>query len=311
MLPLWLLLIVIVYLLTCNASIDCSSTNFHILHPDYDINSISVINKIEGNKSCVSFIRTKEGIMYVIKQMLDPKLSRQFSRVKEALGSYISESVPIPMNAVSIIPPDMYVPGKIFLDRPATIHTWVTGYQICTLPQFQHINIKQYTKERTDVADWGLSRSVIHSMSLYPDLPIIVAFDTFVGNRDRGPSNFFFDEKTNRFFGIDLDLSFKANLAELACQKIEEFLRSRPTFTLNEMRALEKYRDTLKILLAKNPPELLHKLLDMLSVQAGFNPHLDPNSKVARTILECKKWISDNYIHVQILVELLDKLMNR
>ncbi len=289
-------------------NIKCIFQTFSFLNSDYNIRSIKTFKTLKTFKSYVTFNKTKEGEIYLIKQMIHIKLGRQFTRIKEALGSCIAQSAAIiPMNIVNIISPDIYVPGKTFPKRTATIHTFVPGSLVSSLRAFRNITIKQFKKNSAKSADWGLSRAVIRSMSIHPDLAIIVAFDTFIGNRDRCNKNVIFNKKTKRFYGIDLDISFKTYLSELACQKVQVYLMHRASFNFREISALKKYRDILIMLLQKNPPELLHQALDSLSLQAGFDPKINKSKKIAKT----KKWITNNYIHVCKLVELLNRIVGR
>jgi hypothetical protein len=87
----------------------------------------------------------------------------------------------------------------------------------------------------------GLTIEIIQNMAKHPDLPRIVALDTFVGNADRSPPNLYYDEITDRFCGIDMAASFSSPLALAAYQRLEG-LKSH--LTSGELSALIDYANT-------------------------------------------------------------------
>lgn len=61
-------------------------------------------------------------------------------------------------------------------------------------------------------------------MSRYKDLPVLVALDTFVGNADRAGSNYFCDETTDTFYGIDMASSFNQDLCATSLKTSNSWL---------------------------------------------------------------------------------------
>lgn len=78
----------------------------------------------------------------------------------------------------------------------------------------------------------GLTLAVIQDMAKHPDLPKIVALDTFVGNADRSCPNLYYDKVADRFCGIDMAASFSSPLAFWACQQLVKLKKSE--FTQDE-----------------------------------------------------------------------------
>ena len=290
-------------------SIAIVASTFDLLDPDYDSNKITVLDFIlNHDKSYITFIMDHDQNIFLIKQSRGYKLAVRegpLLSVREMLAGYIAESNGILANRVRIIPAGYALPGKLYVQRPATLHTLAPGKPPVQLFIHQPMN-KKFSKEQ-----WGLSYKVIHDMSLHPDLPLIVAFDSFIANGARRRSSLFYDEKSDRFCAIDLESSFKKNLCKLACNRIDTLLQDK-TFKLTsqELCGLILYRDTLKKLNERHSPEELHMKLDEFLLQAGIIPSSSLfNDKVADMIQFYKKNIFENYKHSQELVLLLDRLI--
>jgi len=199
-----------------------------------------VFDTFENHKSQVHFL-VQGANRFVVKQMISEDIKKQFCLIREALASCIAESLDIPVNHIRIIPPGARFPGKKFTERAATLHTFAHGRSLLDPGKYRYLKIKQLWKEALPKEHWGLTWQVIHNMSLHPDLPIIVAFDTFIGNSDRCPHNLRYHGKSDHFCGIDMEISFNKNLSNIAVDQIRRLLKSATRLSHKELMGLETY----------------------------------------------------------------------
>ncbi len=293
-------------------SINSVASTFDLLDPDYDVNKITVFNFQQTRRTYVTYIKDEAQNIFVIKQSkLYDSIARQgpLSAVRETLAAYIAESNGIPANRVRMLLVGYAIPGKLYLERLATLHTFVPGSCLNS----KALYIRQLWKENEPEKQVGLTLRVIHDMSLHPDLSLIVALDTFVGNSDRGNNNFYYDEKADRFWAFDFGSTFVKNLAEIARQFVESLLQDESLkLKPQELCGLILYRDTLKKLNEKHSPSELHLKLDEFLLQAGIIPGSSLyNDEVAGMIQSYKEAIFNSSISSQKLVRLLSRFIKR
>jgi hypothetical protein len=169
--------------------------------------------------------------------------------------------------------------------------------------------IQQPEKPTVAIAEWGLTRRVIKDMALHPDLPKIVALDTFIANADRHRGNFFYDKKSDHFFAIDLESSFNKNLASYACDLIKLMIADKQEIiSEQELAALKVYRNVLKKLIKQHSPEGLFRKIVEFAVKGGIREVMS-RKDVALMMVEDKQSIIKNYASCEKLVLLLDKLI--
>jgi len=261
----------------------------------------------------ISFVE-REGERFVVKQIKDARPDEQFLLILDALGCHIAEEANIPVNRVRIIPANAPFPGKKVLELPATLHTFAKGVSSDEASSYRDLDLHQrYLKENTPLwhrwgplapEDTGLTKRIIHNMAKHPDLPSLVALDTFVGNSDRSPPNLFYDSLSDHFCGIDMAASFRAPLAEAACRQLKGMRKEQ--FDQVTLSALQNYASTLEVLLKTWPPEEQERMLLLYSERAGFKKgsHLsdrDVKNRIAFHIA-C---IRDNYLWSVELVKVL------
>ncbi len=286
------------------------TVSFEVLNPDYNVDKIAVVGSILDHKrSYIVFIQDKDDNLFLIKQSRESKPANKsgpLMHAREMLAGYIAESNGVPANRIRILPAGYPFPGKLYTKRPATFHTVVPGKNCKDYPFIQQTCEKAVPQEQ-----WGLKYKVIQDMSTHQDLPLIVALDSFIANGGRRNGSFFYDQKNDRYWAIDLESLWKTNIAELACKLINTLLNDtlfKPT--PEELSGLILYRDTLKKMNERHPPDVLHMKLDEFLVQAGIVPGAPFfDDEVVQVIQYYKKSISESYASCLKLVESLDKLI--
>ncbi len=258
--------------------------------------------------SYIAYICDTLGKQYIVKQVKNEKPHEQFLLVLDCLGAYIASSAGIPCNTEKIIPPSVPHVGKKFQHLPATLHSFAPGVALIDYKGlFGDLDIQQEfcPNSPVPIERKGLSLKVISNMSRHSQLPILVAFDTFIGNADRRDCNLFYDENTDTFCGIDMGLGYKQNLCKEALNQLQRLFHAGHQFTEKELRALRQYTKMLKILIAHYPPSLLIKKLVEFANQAGFNCN-NPSIVIKHLIVFYENMIKDSYEDAIKLVTLLD-----
>ena len=287
---------------------------------DWQSRTFSVLNRIEKGKAIVTVIQDSAGPLYCVKQIRlgsngkGGMTSYLIGHVREVVASYVVESMGIRYNKVRVIPASVNFTGKYYPDRLATLHEFAYGSNKTHDFPFS-FHLEQYLKARVSVRDRGLTFQVINDMSLHDDFPPMVAGSTFLSNPDQSSNNIFWDARTERFSGIDLELAFKLplsrNLSEVACYQIEKFLKS-PGFSLNKQQynALEQYNLVLQGLIEKNNPLDTCQLLKNVAAYAHvvFNRRGDFIDADHSLQEYCAK-ISAQYNSSKKLVRLIDTLL--
>ena len=258
-----------------------SNPSFEILHEDYDHNTIVVYKNLNDQKhSYIYFIRDHEGRRYVIKQDKAYSLKAEFQVVFEMLSAYMAQCVGVSAHEVELLPIGLSFPGKVILERPATIHTFVPG---STLRERKNISFSRFSIKqggRPQSSAKGLTKRVIESMSFHQDLPPIVALDTFIANRDRNKANLIYDKQSDRFYAIDMALIYDLRyedlyLPEIAIYNIKAMVKNKVLFNKSELMAIQQYREVLLDLLELFPSERIYSLLWDFTEQAGLTQKYD------------------------------------
>jgi len=277
-------------------------------------NSCYLINTLETDDCFISFIECTDN-KFVVKQIKNSSPDEQFLLVLDTLGCFIAESSDIPMNKVIIIPSNTPFHGKKTLEFPATLHSLAKGISTDKKCLYQDIDVHQRFRKKNSpmwhrwgplaTEKTGLTIEIIQNMVRHPDLPRIVALDTFVGNADRSPPNLYYDEIIDRFCGIDMAASFSSPLALAACQCLEGLKNH---LTSDELSALIDYANTLELLIKIWPPEKQERILLEYSEIAGFtNGSCLFNQDVFERIEFHKKSIQDNYQNCVKLLALINR----
>lgn len=261
--------------------------------------------------SFITFIEDSEGNRYVVKQYKSRFASKLLATtVSELVALEIGQSIGVSLDQACLIPAGVAFMGKE-VGLPATLHTHAPGIQ------FNHYNGENYQNLFLYLLDKkGLSKQVIYNMSRNRDFPLLIAFDTFVGNNDRGKLNLFYQESTDTFTGIDLGASFRRDLCAISTQNILA-LASDETLSLSdaEWDGLILYYQTLEQLVDLYPPEYTCAKIDEYAHAAGL---FDPTyfnerqlKKWMRYFSHCKGIIRSSYKHAQELLIALEQLFER
>lgn len=227
----------------------------------------------EQPRSFVTFVQDPAGNNYVVKQY-------RYQIWSAIMGTSICELVALDMghaigaslNKACLIPAGVPFVGKD-TQAPASLHTFVSGVQFreyleLNTGRYTGLDLKQKGKEAEPV---GLSRELIYHMSRHKDFPKMVALDTYVSNMGRLTHNFFYDEATDTFCGIDMASSFYKDLCGPSIENLTRMLSDSGTsFTQEEGKALTMYYRTFKKLIKLYPSELLCNLIDEYAKRAGY-----------------------------------------
>ncbi|MFP4338420.1 MAG: hypothetical protein ACLFQP_10865, partial [Halothece sp.] len=241
-------------------------SNLQVVDQDY-VNGLTPIKGKEikqGMTGTARFVKDREGNNFVLKQAVNPLFLYQGT--SEVIASEIGNNAGINVNKSKIIPANVKTKLKTIQGLGGTLHGAVAGENLHDIGgEYQGLRFVQRD---------GLTRNHVKQMSRHPDLPKIVALDTFVGNRDRSRSNLFYDKKSDRFSGIDLGDSFRhtpffeASLPKKARKNFEKMDFSQ--FSPEERQAAQSYLDTLKQLHKDNSPQSIsQKYRNYIRLEGG------------------------------------------
>jgi len=258
---------------------------------------------------------------YIIKQKTIDRVFTCVIREKIVadMAEKMTEKIGIYANKVIIVPAHCPFPGKYDLEKPASLIAFVPGTVVCNLPEHYHKpNLKQANNPKRIR---GLQKEMINDMARHPDLPILVAFDTFTGHNDRHPENLFYDEKSDHYFAIDLESGFYNNIAEHAHALFEQMIKDKKqkeekeeeeekkekkaNLSTEEINALTAYQSTLKTLIPIYPPEIIFSKIAQSRIEAGIEDH-EESGKMEEAL---QQTIQDNYDSCKLVVASLDALL--
>lgn len=291
-----------------------------LLDADYDHDKLVVYKFLDTQKSSyIVFIKDDEGNHYIVKQEKCFSLSKQIRSIAEALCAHIASVLSIPSQQVKILPVGFSFPGKFMTKRVGTIHTLVPGDTIRSNPDglYGRLDIKQPTDNTIPFEQQGFTERTIFWMSQHPDLPLIVALDTFVGNKDRNKANILYDSESNSFYAIDMALIYdiesdRKPVAQIACEQVTQMIMKNKQFTEKELEALHAYRSMLKRLVSNFPPNVMCKLLDKFFIESKIvKTHLFSTKDIMSLLNGYKRAIKQSYVDIKKLIYLLFVLMNR
>lgn len=266
-------------------------------------------------RSLVTYVQDPEGNKYVVKQYrYDKWQSLLATSMCELVALDLGHALGVPLNTVCLIPAGVPFIGKETAS-PASLHTVVPGipfneYLEQGIGIYVGLDLKQ--KERP----YGLTRDLIYQMSRHKDFPAMVALDTFVSNGGRLTHNFFYDEATDMFWGIDMASSFCNDLCGPSIENINHMLGDRHIhFSETEAEALVCYYRAFEKLVNMYSPELLCRNLEAYALQAGFYSPSFFDKDVQKGCLELlakrQRSIKTSGRNAPELVRVLKKLLNQ
>lgn len=227
----------------------------------------------EQPRSRITYLEDLQGNQYVVKQYrYEQWPSILATSICELVALDMGHAIKVPLNDACMIPA-----GVAFLGKetavPASLHRIVPGipfseYRLSTEGCYRDLDLKQKDEHGSPL---GLSRELIYHMSLHADFPAMVALDTYASNMGRLWHNFFYDEATDMFYGIDMASSFFKDLCAPSIKNITQMLSdSKIYFTPSEGKALVRYYMTLKKLIKRFPASYLCNQIDAYAYQAGY-----------------------------------------
>jgi hypothetical protein len=275
---------------------------------------LSFVKKIPTPHSKINLLETSGGNRWLLKQRIRTSVYGQAMTIVETLGTSIAEALGIPCNKVRLMGAQdtcKFKPHKA--SYPATFHSFVPGTTTYNSAEFKDLHISQRCAPQGGGRICGLTRSIIEQMARHPDLPPLVAVDTFVGSK-RSNQNLMYDYKDDTFYAIDYGSSFRATFAQASLNNIQAL---RPhMLSPREVKALRVYNATLKKLLRLYTAEGLCRQLDDCVKQSGLELVLQSrrqrrSSELADYLEDVKKHIRVNYRASQLLVQAIEEYVDR
>jgi len=271
--------------------------------------TVSLINTVETKNCFVSYVMVS-GKQYLVKQKKDSK--KQLAAVRDALAAWIAEALGV-AHKVDVIPWKRNFPGKVRSSWPATLHTLAPGKTVREQrdSKYNALRLRQFWARVATFSEKGLTRAIITYMTWHRQLPEIVALDLFIGNSDRHCGNLCYDPNTDTFCAIDMDDTFNKDLCLLAYKKLKLMVETdNVPFTRQEIMALTRMRDTLKLLIRRYRPHDIIPKLYFFAHKAGFSRgNKMYNDRIRRKLLFFERMIISSNASAGKLIALLDKII--
>ena len=289
---------------------------------DKECSNLFIVEKnITHNGTLTSISKVSDGLNnFIIKQIGGDTPLNQLDLINDIVASSIANENHIPVNQVSLIPYNIGNHLKIYPEKAATLHNYISDDNLENC--FNEIFLNNFSLQQRIIdplLPWqkkyplkehrqGLNEDVIQSMSIRDSFIKLCAFDTFIGNYDRSLPNILYDKKSNVFLGIDHGAIFKP-LAIFAVERIKELLedgyfsRQSPLIIC----ALEIYKNTLKKLYKNNTPETIIRSMSNLLYHFDENVNVKIHPDVKEKLEEYARNIELNYVHVKKLIHLLEE----
>lgn len=206
--------------------------------------------------SFIGIVRRK-GTVYIVKQKRNRK-TIDWSIIQSVLADCFASSTDISSQHVFVIPKGVPFPGKVFQDEAASLHTIVPGMSVqrwqMNMGKLDQESIRELIRKFSIKQNPKLNISIIRCMAKHKDLPFILALHTLVGFYDGHKRNLFYDMLSDRFSIIDMDCSYKVNLAARAYKFIEKLLHGQKTLLKPKIEcALLEFADALECIMRRNP----------------------------------------------------------
>jgi hypothetical protein len=253
-----------------------------------------------------------------------------YGAASEAICSDIAERAGIPMNKVQMIPADHVPLGKKGTRYGATLQEIAKGKSLEDYPEFQNTDIGKNPTHPSELIrglrfekmmviennipktlnDLAMLASQSSNKYNIDDLVDIYAFDTFVMNGDRHKGNLFYDDKANRFTGIDNGLAFMSpDIGQQALDSLSGFSGEKGRSLINNpetKKIVQRYRDKLHTLYTQNSASQIKNKF------AGYMDTVN-TSGIPAFLQELKmaKAVEKNNTNIESIITELDHILGR
>lgn len=258
--------------------------------------------------SFISFIEDHEGGRYVIKQYkYSPATILLATTITELVAIELGHKAGIPIDVTYLVPAGIECTGKQ-IAMPASLHLHVAGIRFDKYKGEKYKDIMICQKDNV-----GLTRSIITHMACHRDIARLAAYDTLIGNNDRNSRNYFYDELTDSFMGIDMGAAFRRDLCKPSQETIKALLNDQLSpLSKEECKGLKDYRDTLQNLIVSYTVESLCSMIEEYAEKSGiYNEAFFPKKSGDRFhgyLDHCQRTLKKSYEEGQKLIELIDML---
>lgn len=207
--------------------------------------------------------------LWVLKQKRFTSTRAEYLLALDAYGSSVAASIGFPTPKARVVSPKVEFPGKHFQDRAAILSPFFTARPVRLGGPYMGIKVNQlYYSVASEQR--GMRPEVLKNMGRHPDLPILCAIDTFLGNTDRCCDNLVRDESADRFIAFDFDVSGHRPLCKAARNQILKLFTNEEykKLSADQRQGIIAYRNALALLFARNPADKLEQRLEKFVKQA-------------------------------------------
>ena len=267
---------------------------------------IIVTKRIKSSHSLITFIKYC-GSSFIIKQKLREH-SNYWSVMQAILADVFAHSTEtVPSQRVRLIPNYVNFPTKLHKDTPAALLTIISGKSIRqwhrTSPRQITAKTKRLLKHLVMKQSKGMNARILQSITRHPDLSHILALHIILGFYDGHDGNIFYDQQTNRFAIIDMDSSFKENLANGSYVFLKKYFMKKK-ISPDEKKALLIVADTLELLIQRNSIKKIKEVAIEIA-HALKSTEIEGEQQFKKRIVQVESFLKESYESAKKLIYLI------
>jgi hypothetical protein len=221
---------------------------------------------------------------------------------RELASTIIAQSIGVPINHVELLEKSHNVKGFDFENKFGTIHSFLPFASLMKFSFYRggpkiHKSLFEDLKLQLIVLDTYNGAAEIHAM------------DTFVCNFDRHPGNILYDPAQDQLHAIDMGESFAGqSLSKTMQNLVKESLYK--SYSKRMLKALQKYKNTLKKLLFLWKPNQVHDFFINIVSRTSENwTDEELSNDFCEELNEHLKLMKQSYKDTEKLVELIDEFI--
>lgn len=249
-----------------------TSTERYVL--PFKAKEFQLIKSFSTKHSFISVVQ-RNNVLYIVKQKKNPK-NIAWSIIQTVIADRIASSTrKISTQHVYIIPKEMKFPGKVFPNEAASFHTIVPGISVqrwqMNMGKIEKDEMRELIRKFSIKQHPKINISIIRCSAKHNDLPFILALHTLLGFYDGHKKNIFYDVVTDRFSIIDMDCSYKVNLASRAYKCMEKLFQNHNITQKSKIKdALLEFAHALECIMDRNPIENLSEMVTEIALAMTY-----------------------------------------
>jgi len=270
-----------------------------------------LVKMLKTKHSFIGIVRRKNRL-YIVKQKRNRK-NIPWSIIQSVIADHIANSTEkISSQHIFVIPKEIPFPGKIFQGEAASLHTIVPGMSVqrwqMNMGKLDKEELRELMRKFSIKQHPKLNISIIRCMAKHKDLPFILALHTLVGFYDGHKRNVFYDTASNRFSIIDMDCSYKINLASRAHKFIKKLLGGQTNLCKPKIQSvLLEFANALELIMSKNSIDDITQVIATIESSITRTEKTIIHRQCQRRVMQIEEFLKESYAASSDIIALIRK----